>query len=405
MNAPEAPVERKHALLSASSANRWLACPPSARLEEQIPNSTNAYAEEGTFAHAVAEIDLARYLGRIDREDYRAAWSRFLEDPRATPEFCLAVEAYVQFGIERIEAARRRTPDAVVLLEQRLDYSHVAPEGFGTGDLVLIYDGVIEVIDLKFGQGLTVSPVRNPQAMLYGLGALPLNDLLYGIHTVRLTIHQPRVGEGKPQTWELPADELLQWAAEIKPVAQLAFRGEGNYQPGEHCRFCRAAATCRARAEYYLNLTRYEFRDPPLLADSEVAEILDKLDGLLAWAGQVREHARTGAQEGRKFPGWKLVRGRSVRTYGDPDQVAAALAAGGIPAALIFERRLLGITALEKVIGKAQFQALLPEPLVTKPPGALVLAPARDPRPEVESSALEGFETVSPQPGEPTCPR
>jgi hypothetical protein len=379
-------------VLSASSAHRWLHCTPSARLEEQLPDPSSSFAEEGTLAHAVAETELSRWLFRIDGADYQDAWKKYLEDPRVTRDFRDAVKRYVDFAIERIEDARARNKDAVILLEEKLDYSFLAPEGFGTGDLVTVADGVLEVVDLKFGQGVPVSPQENPQLMLYGLGALASTDLLYDIHTVRLTIHQPRVGDGEPRSWEISKADLLRWGyGFVAPRADLAWRGEGDFEPGEHCKFCRAAAQCRARAEYNLELERRDFAVPELLDDDEIADILSRIEPLVIWATAVRDYALNAAKEGRKLPGWKLVRGRSVRAYGDTDAVVSALTAAGIPEAVLYERRLLGITAMEKAIGKSQFTKLLPEPLVTKPPGALVLAPSTDPRAEVESSALEGF--------------
>jgi hypothetical protein len=392
MTALSAPAERAHAVLSASGAHRWLICAPSARLEERLPNPSSPFAEEGTLAHAVAETELARWLFRLDGADYQDAWKTYLQDPRVTRDFRDAVKRYVDFAIERIQDARSRNKDAVILLEERLNYSYLVPEGFGTGDLITVADGVLEVIDLKFGQGVPVSPEHNPQAMLYGLGALAVTDMLYDIHTVRLTIHQPRVGDGEPRSWELPKADLFRWGYHfVAPRADLAWRGEGDFVPGEHCKFCRAAAQCRARAEHNLALEQRDFADPELLGDFEIAHILSRIEPLLSWATAVRNYALETAKQGRKLPGWKLVRGRSVRAYGDTEAVIKALTGAGIPEAALYERRLLGITALEKAIGKKQFAELLPEPLVTKPPGALALAPSTDPRAEVESSALEGF--------------
>lgn len=390
-------TERAHAVLSASSAHRWLVCPPSARLEETLPGPDSVYAAEGTFAHEIAATELRRWLLAITPEEYDAAWQRFRSDKRATKDFLAAVSSYVEVGKAKIEEARRINRDAHILVEQRLDLGHIVPEGFGTGDLVIIVDGVLEIIDLKFGVGVAVSPERNAQEMLYGLGALAAADFLFDITTVRLTIVQPRIGDGRPRSWDLSVGELLYWAENtVRAAAKQAWNGEGEFAPGEHCGFCRARATCRARAEANLALVKYQFRQPELLSDEEIGDILSRAEALKTWASNVQAFALEKAKTGHRFPGYKLVRGRATRRYGDHDAVASALLAAGIPEAVIFERSLLGVTQMEKTLGKAQFDALLPAPLVVKPAGALTLVAVADRRPEVESSALEGFENLEP---------
>lgn len=384
----------EHAILSASSASRWLACPPSARLEESLPETASPYAEEGTLAHEMAKVELQKYLFRISATAYREAWTAFRADSRVTEDFKAAVHLYVQSAIQKIEHARRINRDAEIFLEQRLDYSRVVPEGFGTGDLVIVCDGILEVIDLKFGKGIVVSPVENPQAKLYGFGALEETGLLYDIHTIRLTIHQPRLSPD-PESWDIPLEDLRAWAGSIAPIARAAWAGDGEFNPGDHCRFCKAKGQCRARAEANLDLAQQEFKLPHLLSDEDISRLYAKLDPLIKWANDVKAYALKAACNGRKFAGWKLVRGRSNRRYKDPQAAAKALIAAGFPGEAIYqppvERQLLGITEMERLITKKKFTELL-EPFVEKPPGSLTLVAANDKRPEVEADQASGFD-------------
>lgn len=387
--------ERAHAVLSASGAHRWLVCTPSARLEDTLPDKTSKYSEEGTFAHAVAALELALWLELVSVSDSVKRFKEFGKSEWNTKENQDAISRYVWACKTKIAAARKQNADAFICIEQRLDYSHLVPEGFGTGDVVIIADKVLEVIDLKFGVGVKVSPVENEQAMLYGLGALASADFLFDIDTVRLTIHQPRIGDGEPQSWDISVKDLLTWAEEVLvPRAQIAWRGEGEFVPGDHCQFCRAADTCRARAEYGLSLAQHEFKEAPLLSDEEIADILPRVSPLKKWAEGIFSYALEKAKAGKKFRGYKLVRGTASRRYGDQDAVTTALAAAKVPAALYTESSLVNLTTLEKTLGKARFAELLPPPLVTKPPGALTLVPVTDKRPEVESST-EGFDDLT----------
>lgn len=397
MNAPaEFPASAgEHALLSASGAYRWIACPPSARLEATLPETTSSYAEEGTLAHEVAKMELLRYLHRIPAIQYIDAWTGFRADKRVTEDFKAAVLRYVQFAISRIEYARSVNRDAVILVEERVDYSAFVEGGFGTVDLLLLYDGVLEAIDLKFGQGKVVKAEQNPQLKLYALGTIDRYGFLYGTERVVLTIHQPRIAEDA-SSWETTADDLLAWAEEIAPMAILAHAGEGNFNPGEHCGFCKAKATCRARADANTELVQREFALPHLLSDDEIAGLLGKLDAVIKWAGDVKTYARQQACAGRKFAGWKLVNGRSNRTYSDEGKVATALVTAGYDEAIIYQppapRKLLGITEMEKTLTKKKFTTLLGS-LITKPPGALTLVPLNDPRGEADPSG--GFDEIT----------
>lgn len=375
---------RLHAKLSASGSERWMACTPSARLEEQFPDEGSQYAAEGTFAHDLAEARLAGLLKikkhtSSDEAGYKA-------NPFYTQELSDYVDDYVSLALMKVQQARTKTPDAVVLLEQRLDFSPWVPEGFGTGDLVIVADNVLEVVDLKFGKGVLVSAVDNSQLRLYGLGAYNMLAHLYDVRTVRMTICQPRLDNISEE--ELEVEALLQWAQlEVVPAAEKAWAGEGEFVPGEHCRFCKAKHRCRARAEESLAMARFDFKQPDLLSAEEVGEVLAKAKRISDWASDLHDYAfEQATKHGRKWPGWKLVEGRSVRKYSDQDAVAAALRAANYADAVIYERSLLGITAMEKAIGKKRFGELL-DGLVVKSEGKPTLVPESDKRPELSSVA------------------
>lgn len=379
-------TERKHAILSASGAYRWLACPPSARLEEQFAETTSTYAEEGTLAHGMAEQKLRFLLKQISAQDYDQALQIFEKNEFYSASMLDYIETYTSIVMEKVNEAKARSADAVVLLEQKLDFSDWVPEGFGTGDVVIISDGVLEIIDLKYGKGVPVAAEDNAQMKLYALGALATFDSLYDIKTVRMTIVQPRLDSISSD--EIPAETLYWWAdTELIKRAQLAWEGEGEFQAGEHCRFCRARYTCRARAEANLELAKMEFKKPEILTDEEIGEVLKQADELKAWVSDVFDYALVQARDhGKKFPGWKLVEGRSVRQYADGGAVAKKLTEAGYKEEQIYEKRLWGITAMEKLLGKTLFNELLGG-LVIKPPGKPTLVPEADKRPEINSIA------------------
>lgn len=381
-----------HAILSASGADRWLNCTPSARLEQQFPEEKSKYADEGSFAHKLAELHLEYHLGHIKKAVYEKGLQIMKQDAFYSQEMEDYVQTYVDAAIEKINAARARTKDAVILLEQKIDFSPWVQEGFGTGDLIIIADKVLEIIDFKYGKGVPVSAEENSQMRLYGLGALNQFDMLYDIEKIAMTIIQPRLDN--ISTEELKADELLTWGDEyVKPRAELAFKGEGEFVTGDHCRFCRAKATCRARTEANLELARYDFQDPPLLSHDEIADILFKAEELKAWVADVQAYALDQAENhGVKFPGWKLVEGRSNRKYLDEEAAAKVLIGAGYEEDKIYVKSLLGITAMEKFVGKKKFAELLKD-LVIKPPGKPTLVPESDKRPEIGStaSAVEDF--------------
>lgn len=334
--------------------------------------------------HSLAELELLKFLGRIKNKEYLLRRSDFEMNEFFNPDIHDSVMEYVEAVVERINAARAATPDALILLEERLDFSAWVPEGFGTGDVVLVYDGKVEVIDLKGGKGVPVSAENNPQLKLYGLGAWNNYEMLYDIDSVVMTIIQPRLDSVSSQ--EVPAAELVAWANEIvKPRAEQAWDGGGEFCAGDHCKFCRIRATCRARAEYNLSLAKYEFEQPATLDEFEIASILEQAAELQAWVSDVQAYALDQAENhGVRFPGWKLVEGRSNRKYTDDEAVAGALLAAGYDEGRIFEKKLLGITKMEKEVGKKKFSELLAD-LVEKPPGKPTLVVESDKRPEMSS--------------------
>lgn len=380
-----------HAKLSASGSKKWLTCTPSARLEATFPNESSQYASEGSFGHAVFEHRLSGYLGR--KQAVEAENQLPDADKYYSTELCDAVGEAFDRAVERIEYARSVCNDPVILLEQRLDYSPWVPEGFGTGDLVIIAHNYVEVLDLKMGSGVAVSAFDNSQFRLYALGAYNQFSHLYDIETVRGTVLQPRLNNYSSE--ELSADDLLAWAETyVMPRAKLAWAGEGDFTPGEHCSsgFCRARFTCVARADANFQIAQAEFAfaDPELLTDAQIAKILAKADAAIKWLGDVQSHALTQAAAGKTYEGFKLVEGRSNRKYKDHDAVAATLQANGVPEEIIYERSLLGITAMEKALGKKKFAELLADQ-IDKPQGKPVLVAVSDKREAISHSALADF--------------
>ena len=378
-------TERKHAVLSASSAHRWLACPPSAMLEKELPDETTVYAEEGSVAHEVAEYKVRWYLGERDIPMPSTGNFNAEEIDRYT-------DSYAYYVTDKIETIRKSCPDAVVLVEQRLDFSNYVEDGFGTGDLVIVADDVIQVIDFKYGKGVAVSAEHNPQMMLYALGALNLYDYLYDIKMVKMAIVQPRLDS--ISEWEMSVDELLSWAENtLKPIAQRAANGEGEFKAGSHCRFCKLRATCRKRAEFMLETAKHEFKEPAELTDEEIAGVLTIAADLSKWAEDVFAYAQAKAiNEGKHWRGFKVVEGRSKRQYADEDKIAEVCRDNGYTLSQIYKNTLIGITEMEKLMGKKQFRELLGEYII-KPKGKLTLVPESDKREEVHT--LGDFDEIS----------
>lgn len=368
-------MAKKHALLGASSSARWLVCTPSARLEAMFPDEQSPYAAEGTVAHDLAEAILRHKLEgkKLPKHDHSA-------------EMVEAVNRYVDICEEKVNEARARSSDAEVMIEAKLDFSRWVPEGFGTGDMVIVADGILEVIDLKYGKGVPVSAIENTQMRLYALGAYDVNEFLYDIKTVRMTIVQPRLDS--VSTDELSVDELLDWGDEVKPIAQKAWNGLGECTPCDYCNFCKARHTCRALADTCLTAF---YKDGgklnQLLTDQEVSDILAMKDLITKWVKGVYDFAYEKALSGEKqWPGYKLVEGTSRRTITDPDAAAKTLLDNGYKEEDIFKpRELEGITNLQKVLGKKGVTEYL-EAYIDKPEGKPTLVPESDKRPAINTA-------------------
>ena len=359
----------EHAVLSASGSHRWLNCTPSARLELEFENTGSEAAREGTAAHALCEHKLKRALHMRSRRPASDYDSDEMEE---------CTDAYVDFVMEQYETAKQVCEDPVILIEQRLDFSCYVPDGFGTGDCLIISDDRLHIIDFKYGMGVLVEAEGNPQMKLYALGALAVYDALYDIREVSMTIFQPR--RENVSTWTIPVEDLKAWAEnELKPRAKMAYDGEGEYLPGEWCTFCRAAVRCRARAEEKLKLAQTEFRMPPLLTDAEIEDILAVLPDLTKWANEIAAYALDAAlNHGKEWNGFKVVEGRSVRKYRDEAAVAEAAKEAGYKD--IYRQSLIPLTEMQRLMGKDRFEEILGG-LITKAPGRPTLVPKSDRRP------------------------
>jgi len=363
-------AERSHAKLSASSSARWLACPPSALLNAQAADTASDFAREGTCAHELAEYKVNKFLGHNVR------------DPTEDLDFFDAemaecTDSYLQYITEEI--AKYHNP--AVMVEQRLDFSAYVPDGFGTGDCIIIADEVLTVIDFKYGKNVLVSAENNSQMMLYALGALDMFGILYDITEIKMVIFQPRMENVSEYT--ITVKDLLDWAENtLKPTAALAAEGKGEFQVGEHCRFCKVKATCRKRAEHNLILAQYDFAMPAELEDTEITAILEKADKLTSWVNDIKDYALSQALAGRHWTGWKLIEGKSNRKYTDENAVAEKVKSAGADP---YEHKVLGITAMTKLLGKTKFNELL-SGLIYKPQGKPTLVPESDKRPEWNSA-------------------
>ena len=366
-----------HAILSASGSHRWLNCTPSARLELEFENTTSEAAREGTAAHALCEHKLKKFLKKRSKRPVSDYNSDEMEE---------CTDAYAEFVMEQYEEAKQSCKDPVILIEQKLDFSCYVPKGFGTGDCIIISDDKLHIIDFKYGQGILVEAEHNPQMMLYALGALEIYDALYDIREVSMTIFQPR--RENVSTWTIPIEELKAWAEEeLKPKAQMAYEGDGEYLPGEWCTFCKAAVKCRARAEEKMKLARMEFKMPPLLTDAEIEEVLTVLPDLTKWANEITAYATEAAiHHGKEWNGFKVVEGRSNRKYRDEQLVAEAAKEHGYTD--IYRQSLIPITEMQKLMGKSTFEEILGD-LIYKPPGKPTLVPNTDKRPAMNVTNAE----------------
>ena len=402
-----------HAILSASSSKRWLHCPPSVRLEEGFPNESSVYAEEGTFAHEVCEYKVRKYLHeRVTRPQSEEYY---------TEEIDQITDVYYEFVVGVIEAMKRNGSDPLVLVEERVDYSHIAPSGFGTADMLIVRmdedgKGLLHVCDFKAGKGVFVDCDHNSQMMLYAIGALHAYGYIYPIEKVRMTIIQPRLDN--ISTFECSRKELEEWGESIRPTAKLAYEGKGEQSPGDWCRFCRAKPVCGACAEEALSLAREEFLDldagvlsddvtemttdnndlpvfkqPGLVPISELSVILPMLNRISSWIEAVFSYVSAEAiNHAVPVPGYKVVEGRSKRIFTDTDAVVETAIQNGYTD--LYKQQLITLTEFEKMMGKKRFTELLGE-YVAKPPGKLTLVPEDDPRPPVDlNHAMDDFEAL-----------
>lgn len=371
----------KHALLSASGAARWLACTPSAKLEQQFPEAVSEYAAEGTTAHELAELTARYFLGVISELEFENTRDELSKGPYYNAEMQECANDYAKFVLNKFKAAQEHTPDALIELEVKVDFSKWVKAGFGTGDCIIIADDVLEIVDLKYGKGYRVEAIGNPQMRLYALGALLKYDMLYDFKTVRMTIFQPRLS-GVQSSDEITVEELLDWAESyVKPRAKMAYAGKGEFAPSEEtCKFCRAKAQCRARADQNLKLFD-EAPDVLLISPEEAGAILEKAADIQAWLSDLENLVSSTLLSGEPVPGWKLVEGRSNRKFADELKVVEAMKAAGYDEALLYERKLIPLTQMEKDFGKKAVAEVLSE-LIIKPQGKPTLAPEKDKRPE-----------------------
>ena len=394
----------KHAILSPSAAHRWLHCTPAPRVEAEFPETTSEYAEEGRLAHSVCELAAKKKFTVMNNRTYNSRLKKLKADPKWDDEMLSTAATYVEHLTEH---AMRFEHAPYVALEVQVDITDYAPEAFGTCDCVMIGGDELIITDYKHGKGVPVSAQDNPQMLLYALGALKLYRPIYGdmIRRVSTYIDQPRLGsyDGASMTVE----ELLTWGESIKPKAAAAFMGTGEFAPGEWCRFCRAKAKCRARANQNTALEDFKdciplgrsipmqaeydatgFKPSNCLTDEEIGALLVRAEGLVAWYNDLKEYALAACLNGKTIPGWKAVEGRSTRAWTDQDAALEALMAGGVEEAMIYDHVPKTLAQLEKVIGKQRFGELVGG-MITKSPGKPALAAESDKRPAYNGAAAD----------------
>lgn len=381
--------QRAHALLSASGAHRWLNCTPSARLEAQFPDTTSEAAKEGTLAHEIAEAKVRNYFQTLD---YGKSWlnkelAKFKKRKLYAPE----MDGYTNDYVDYCRAAALEWENLPYIdVEKKLYFSAYVPEGFGTADLVMIGGNKLRIIDLKYGKGVPVSAERNPQLMLYALGAYNAYCMLYDIHEVELSIFQPRIDN--TSSWKVNIDELMAFGETVKTKAAIAIKGEGEQTPGDWCRFCRARAQCRARAEKNVELAFMTDKAPELLALDEIGGYLEKGEDVARWLKDLQEYALSQCLAGHEVAGWKAVEGRGSRDWTDQEEAFKRLEENGIDEAMLYERKPLSLAQTEKLVGKKDFANTVGD-LVVKKPGKPTLVPETDKRTAITNvtTAAEAF--------------
>lgn len=360
-----------HAILSPSSAHRWLNCTKTARLELEFGEKESDAAAEGTAAHALCEHKVKKALKQRSCRPV---------SPYDSDEMEELTDAYRDYVLEQLTQERQNCPDAQVFIETRLDLTAYVPGSFGTCDCLIVSDEKLHIIDFKYGQGVLVEAEKNPQMKLYALGALDIYDGLYDFKKVAMTIFQPR--RENVSTWTETVEELRRWAEEeLKPKAELADAGEGEFCSGDWCLFCKAAVKCRTRAQAKLELAKQEFSLPPIITDEEIEDILPRLPDLTKWANDIMAYATDAAlNHGKQWKGLKVVEGRSVRKYSNEDAVIKAAKDAGYTD--IFKTSLITLTEMEKLMGNKKFKETLGD-LIVKPQGKPTLVPDTDKRPAI----------------------
>ena len=379
-----------HAKLSSSASHRWMNCPGSVKASECFPASSSIYADEGTLAHEAAEQLIQ--TGKITPA-HKGKITKFYKEHQElggdADQVAKTLEPYVEFVHEELQDAKRTDPGAQLLTEQRVDLTPWIPGGFGTTDVAIIGGKTLHIIDLKYGKGVPVFAEGNSQLRLYALGTLDLLDTIYDIETVKMTIYQPRIDNVSSDS--IPAETLKAWGEdEVKPAAALALTDNAPMAAGDWCQFCPARQSCRTRAEKFESLE--EYKKKAFLTVEEIGELLGQIDGLVKWAEDLKDGALTRALEGEEFPGWKVVEGRSIRKYsGTEEEIVRQCEGAGFDHALLYETKLLTVSAMEKLMGKKKFAEVL-ENYVEKPPGKPTLAPESDKRPAiVNDNAADDF--------------
>lgn len=369
-----------HALLSPSAAHRWLNCPPSARLEETFPDNESEAAAEGTLAHSWAEVTLKYFLQKLTDAEFHKTLETLKKSKFYSNGLEDYVSVYVDTVIDKFHKARSVDAGAALYLEQKFNLQAFVPNSYGYADAVILSNGTMEIVDLKYGAGVPVKAKNNPQLRLYALGAYLELSFLYKINAVTVTIVQPRNGGISSET--LTIEELLNWAEQVKPIAQLAFKGEGEFKAGEHCKFCRAANQCKTLADYYYPFVKEDFDNPNLLTDDELSNIVIRSEDIIKWLNNVKAYVLKEALNGKHWKGLKIVEGRSVRKISDENKAAKILKAnGGTDEQIWKPKELFGFIALEKNFGKKNIAEWLQD-VIQKPAGAPTLVLETDPRPE-----------------------